>query len=54
MKKVIQVKSKGLLLWIIIFVMSIDDPSSGKIYFKGVVGIRKSFLANAFETKEND
>jgi hypothetical protein len=26
MKKVIRVKRKGLLLWIIIFVMSIDDP----------------------------
>ena len=41
MKKVIRVKRKGLLLWIIIFVMSIDDPSSCTITTRWMISLSK-------------
>lgn len=53
MKKVTGVKSKELLLWITVSEMSINDASSGKIYFKSAAGIGKSFPASAFETEEH-
>lgn len=49
MKKLTGVKSKELILWITISEISIDDPSSGKIYFKSATGIGKSFPVSAFE-----
>lgn len=51
MKKVTGVKSKELILWITVSEMSIDDASSGKVYFKSAAGIGKSFPASAFETE---
>lgn len=53
MKKLTGVKSKELLLWITISEISIDDSSSGKIYFKSATGIGKSFPTSAFEIEEN-
>jgi hypothetical protein len=42
MKKVIWVKSKGFLLWIIIFVMSIDDPCSCTIATRWMISLSKA------------
>jgi len=53
MKKLTGVKSKELFLWITISEISIDDPSSGKIYFKSSTGVGKTFPASAFEIEEN-
>nr|ABK22777.1 unknown [Picea sitchensis] len=53
MKKLTGVKSKELFLWITICEISIDDPSSGKIYFKSSTGVGKTFPASAFEIEEN-
>ncbi|XP_057520481.1 uncharacterized protein LOC130800814 [Amaranthus tricolor] len=52
MKKMTGVKSKQLLMWITIVEMSVDDPCSGKIHFKSVVGIGKSFPITAFMNEE--
>uniref|UniRef100_A0A0C9S128 TSA: Wollemia nobilis Ref_Wollemi_Transcript_28243_727 transcribed RNA sequence n=1 Tax=Wollemia nobilis TaxID=56998 RepID=A0A0C9S128_9CONI len=52
MKKLTGVKSKEILLWVTITEISIDDPASGKIYFKSSTGIGKTLPANAFELEE--
>lgn len=52
MKKMTGVKSKQVFLWVPITEMSIEDPSSGKIYFKTPMGIGKSFPLTAFMTDE--
>ncbi|KMT12468.1 hypothetical protein BVRB_5g103970 [Beta vulgaris subsp. vulgaris] len=52
MKKMTGVKSKQLLLWVAITEMSVDEPCSGKIHFKSVVGIGKSFPITAYMTEE--
>lgn len=52
MKKMTGVKSKQVFLWVPITEMSMDQPSSKKIYFKTPMGIGKSFPVTAFMTDE--
>ncbi|KAL5719115.1 hypothetical protein ACHQM5_011939 [Ranunculus cassubicifolius] len=52
MKKMTGVKSKQMLLWVPIVEMSMEDPSSDKIYYKTPMGIGKSFPVTAFMTDE--
>ncbi|XP_010267454.1 PREDICTED: uncharacterized protein LOC104604687 [Nelumbo nucifera] len=52
MKKMTGIKSKQMLLWVPITEMSIEEPTSQKIYFKTSVGIGKSFPFTAFMTEE--
>ncbi|XVF10317.1 hypothetical protein REPUB_Repub07fG0172300 [Reevesia pubescens] len=52
MKKMTGVKSKQVFLWVPITEMSMEDPSSNKIYFKTPMGIGKSYPITAFMTDE--
>ncbi|KAL2902907.1 hypothetical protein RDABS01_027989 [Bienertia sinuspersici] len=52
MRKMTGVKSKQLLMWVTITEMRVDIPCSGKIHFKSVVGIGKSFAITDFMTEE--
>nr|DAD42455.1 TPA_asm: hypothetical protein HUJ06_000685 [Nelumbo nucifera] len=52
MKKLTRVKSKGLLIWITLSDIYVDDPASSKISFKAPAGISRSFLVFAFELEE--
>lgn len=54
MKKMTGVKSKQLLLWVPIVEMSMEDPTSKKIYFKTPMGIGKSFPLSAFISTNGD
>ncbi|KAJ6393444.1 hypothetical protein OIU77_022822 [Salix suchowensis] len=52
MKKMTGIKSKQMFLWVPISEMSIDDPSSKRIFFKTPMGIGKSFPVSSFMTDE--
>ncbi|XVE58151.1 hypothetical protein DITRI_Ditri04bG0147200 [Diplodiscus trichospermus] len=52
MKKMTGLKSKLVFLWVPVTEMSIQDPSSNKIYFNTPMGIGKSFPITAFMTDE--
>ncbi|XP_009785768.1 uncharacterized protein LOC107826413 [Nicotiana tabacum] len=52
MKKITGVKGKQLLIWVTTVEMSIEDPTSNKIYFNNPIGIGKSFPITGFMTEE--
>ncbi|XP_031495391.1 uncharacterized protein LOC116260977 [Nymphaea colorata] len=54
MKKMTGVKTKQILLWIPLTEMSIDDPTSKKIYFKTSMGVGRSFPFSAFDCEEEE
>ncbi|KAJ1264184.1 hypothetical protein BS78_09G243300 [Paspalum vaginatum] len=47
-KKLKGVKAKELMLWPPINEMSVDDPPTGKIHFKSLAGVTKTFPVEAF------
>ncbi|KAL1328725.1 hypothetical protein HN51_038527 [Arachis hypogaea] len=47
-KKLKGVKAKELMLWPPVSEISIDDPPTGKIHFKSLAGITKTFPLEAF------
>ncbi|CAH9088136.1 unnamed protein product [Cuscuta europaea] len=51
-KKLTGVKAKEMLLWVTISEISVDDPPTGKIYFKSSLGVGKTFPVSAFEVAE--
>lgn len=51
-KKLTGVKAKELLIWIGLVEIYIKEPSDGKVVFKSVAGLSKSFPAPAFELNE--
>ncbi|KAM3271134.1 hypothetical protein P3S67_029337 [Capsicum chacoense] len=52
MKKISGIKGKQLFLWVPTVEMSIEDRDRKKIYFKGPVGIGKSYPITIFMTDE--
>ncbi|CAH9057414.1 unnamed protein product [Cuscuta epithymum] len=53
-KKLTGVKAKEMLLWVTISEISVDDPPTGKIYFKSSLGVGKTFPVSAFEIPEEE
>ncbi|TKY48930.1 hypothetical protein E2542_SST26353 [Spatholobus suberectus] len=47
-KKLKGVKAKELMLWPPVSEITVDDPPTGKIHFKSLAGITKTFPAEAF------
>ncbi|MCO5575090.1 hypothetical protein L7F22_028887 [Adiantum nelumboides] len=47
-KKLKGVKAKELLLWPPVSEIKLDDPPTGKIHFKSLAGITKTFAVEAF------
>ncbi|KAH0699636.1 hypothetical protein KY284_013851 [Solanum tuberosum] len=47
-KKLKGVKAKELMLWPPVNEMTVDDPPTGKIQFKSLAGITKTFPVEAF------
>lgn len=47
-KKLKGVKAKELMLWPPVSEITVDDPPTGKIQFKSLAGITKTFPAEAF------
>ncbi|KAH0449673.1 hypothetical protein IEQ34_020365 [Dendrobium chrysotoxum] len=47
-RKLKGVKAKELLLWPPVNEITVDDPPTGKIHFKSLAGITKTFPAEAF------
>ncbi|XP_015958058.1 uncharacterized protein LOC107482173 [Arachis duranensis] len=47
-KKLKGVKAKELMLWPPVSEISVDDPPTGKIHFKSLAGITKTFPLEAF------
>lgn len=47
-KKLKGVKAKELMLWPPVGEISVDDPPTGKIHFKSLAGITKTFPVEAF------
>ncbi|XP_059664203.1 uncharacterized protein LOC132309975 [Cornus florida] len=47
-KKLKGVKAKELMLWPPVSEISLDDPPTGKIHFKSLAGITKTFPVEAF------
>nr|GMD11542.1 hypothetical protein TorRG33x02_248530 [Ipomoea batatas] len=47
-KKLKGVKAKELMLWPPVSEISVDDPPTGKIHFKSLAGITKTFPVDAF------
>ncbi|CAL5336025.1 unnamed protein product [Camellia sinensis] len=47
-KKLKGVKAKELVLWPPVSEISVDDPPTGKIHFKSLAGITKTFPVEAF------
>ncbi|PIN19574.1 hypothetical protein CDL12_07741 [Handroanthus impetiginosus] len=48
-KKLKGVKAKELMLWPPVSDITVDDPPTGKILFKSLAGITKTFPVEAFE-----
>ncbi|OEL33885.1 hypothetical protein BAE44_0005096 [Dichanthelium oligosanthes] len=48
MKKAKGVKAKELMLWVPINEINVDDPPTGKIHFKSLAGVTKTFPVDAF------
>ena len=42
------VKAKELMLWPPVHEMTVDDPPTGKIHFKSLAGVTKTFPIDAF------
>ncbi|RCV16442.1 hypothetical protein SEVIR_3G140500v4 [Setaria viridis] len=47
-KKLKGVKAKELMLWPPVNEMAVDDPPTGKIHFKSLAGVTKTFPVDAF------
>ena len=47
-KKLKGVKAKELMLWPPVNEMTVDDPPTGKIHFKSLAGVTKTFPVDAF------
>ncbi|XVE88194.1 hypothetical protein DITRI_Ditri19aG0049200 [Diplodiscus trichospermus] len=47
-KKLKGVKAKELMLWPPVNEITVDDPPTGKIHFKSLAGITKTFPVDAF------
>jgi len=47
-KKLKGVKAKELMLWPPVHEMTVDDPPTGKIHFKSLAGVTKTFPIDAF------
>lgn len=47
-KKLKGVKAKEFMLWPPVSEITVDDPPTGKIHFKSLAGITKTFPAEAF------
>ncbi|KAL5997898.1 hypothetical protein ACLOJK_008832 [Asimina triloba] len=47
-KKLKGVKAKELLLWPPVNDISVDDPPTGKVHFKSLAGVTKTFPVDAF------
>lgn len=47
-KKLKGVKAKELMLWPPVSEITVDDPPTGKIHFKSLAGITKTFPVEAF------
>ncbi|XP_041995927.1 uncharacterized protein LOC121746064 [Salvia splendens] len=47
-KKLKGVKAKELILWPPVSQITVDDPPTGKIHFKSLAGITKTFPVEAF------
>ena len=47
-KKLKGVKAKELMLWPPVSEITVDEPSTGKIHFKSLAGITKTFPVEAF------
>ncbi|KAG2625636.1 uncharacterized protein LOC120701244 [Panicum virgatum] len=47
-KKLKGVKAKELMLWPPVNEMTVDDPPTGKIHFKSLAGVTKTFPIDAF------
>ncbi|PAN18016.1 hypothetical protein GQ55_3G162900 [Panicum hallii var. hallii] len=47
-KKLKGVKAKELMLWPPVNEMTVDDPPTGKIHFKSLAGVTKTFSVDAF------
>ncbi|KAL5989635.1 hypothetical protein ACLOJK_010528 [Asimina triloba] len=47
-KKLKGVKAKELLLWPPVNEITVDDPPTGKIHFKSLAGVTKTFPVEAF------
>jgi hypothetical protein len=48
-KKLTGVKVKELLVWLPLHEIQLDDPSTGKITFRAITGLFRTFPASAFE-----
>ncbi|KAL5068847.1 hypothetical protein RYX36_019734 [Vicia faba] len=51
-KKLTGVKVKELLIWLPLHEILMDEPPTGKITFKAVTGLFRTFPASAFEIEE--
>ncbi|KAK3206912.1 hypothetical protein Dsin_020958 [Dipteronia sinensis] len=51
-KKLKGVKAKELILWPPVNEIIVDDPPTGKIHFKSLAGITKTFPVEAFATSK--
>lgn len=47
-KRLKGVKAKKLMLWPPVNEITVDDPPSGKIQFKSLAGVTKTFAVEAF------
>lgn len=47
-KKLKGVKAKELMLWPPVNEIAVDDPPTGKIHFKSLAGVTKTFPVEAF------
>ncbi|GFS29708.1 hypothetical protein Acr_00g0007990 [Actinidia rufa] len=51
-KKLTELKTKELLIWVTPSDIYVDDPPTGKITFKSTTGLSRSFPVSAFELEE--
>lgn len=51
-KKVKGIKTRELMLWIPVEEIALDEPATGKLICKSIVGICKTFPASAFHIPE--
>ncbi|CAI9787953.1 unnamed protein product [Fraxinus pennsylvanica] len=51
-KKVRGLKAKELMLWPPVSEITLDNPSTGKVHFKSLAGIQKTFPDKAFAAEQ--
>ncbi|XP_071716491.1 uncharacterized protein [Rutidosis leptorrhynchoides] len=52
-KKLTGVKTKELLMWITLSEITVDNPSTEKITFKGTSGLYRTFPVSAFQVEDD-